>query len=40
MAIGLQGSAIGQALNAALDAVAEGTLINEKEALLDWIANR
>ena len=40
MAMGLQGSAIGQALNAALDAVAEGTLANEKEALLGWIANR
>ena len=37
MAIGLQGSAIGEALNAALDAVAEGTLTNEKEAIIRWI---
>ena len=40
MALGLQGSAIGQALNAALDAVVEGELPNEREALIRWIKGK
>ena len=37
MAMGLQGSEIGKTLNAALDAVVEGELPNEKDTLLNWI---
>ena len=40
MALGLQGSAIGQALNAALDAVVEGELPNEREAMIRWIKGK
>ena len=39
MALGLQGRAIGQTLDALLARVAEGELPNEKEILLDWIEN-
>ena len=37
LALGLQGRAIGQTLDALLARVAEGELPNEKEILLDWI---
>ena len=37
MALGLRGSAIGAALNEALERVVEGELPNEKEALLQWV---
>ena len=38
MALGLQGSDIGKALNTVLDAVVEGELANEREAILKWIS--
>ena len=38
LALGLQGSQIGTALDAALEQVLEGALPNEKESLLAWIS--
>ena len=40
MALGLQGRAIGEALNALLDQVVEGKLLNEREALLAWVKEK
>ncbi len=40
MALGLQSAAVGQALNTLLEAVLEGELPNEKEALLEAAARR
>lgn len=40
MALGLQGQAIGEALNAVLDAVVEGELPNEREAMIRWIKGK
>ena len=39
MALGLRGSEIGRALNAALDAVAAGDVENQRDALLKWVKN-
>ena len=37
LALGLRGPAVGDALNALLEQVLDGTLPNEREALLDAV---